>query len=59
MKLMPLEAARACAPKGSGGHPKVIRDHASPGSEASQVVQNFSALSEEAQQDLINFLRAL
>jgi hypothetical protein len=37
----------------------VIRDHASPGSEASQVVQNFSALSEEAQQDLINFLRAL
>jgi CxxC motif-containing protein (DUF1111 family) len=38
---------------------QVIQDHASPGSEANQVVQNFLALSEAAQQDLINFLRAL
>jgi CxxC motif-containing protein (DUF1111 family) len=38
---------------------QAIQEHASPGSEANQVVQNFAALSAEAQQDLINFLRAL
>ena len=38
---------------------RAIQEHASPGSEANQVVQNFSALSTDAQQDLINFLRAL
>jgi CxxC motif-containing protein (DUF1111 family) len=38
---------------------QAIHEHASPGSEANQVVQSFSALSAEAQQDLINFLRAL
>jgi CxxC motif-containing protein (DUF1111 family) len=38
---------------------QAIQEHASSGSEANQVVQNFAALSAEAQQDLINFLRAL
>jgi CxxC motif-containing protein (DUF1111 family) len=36
-----------------------IEAHASPGSEASQVVQQFSALSAADQQDLLNFLRSL
>jgi len=37
----------------------VIEDHASSGSEASQVEENFDALSPEQQQDLLNFLRSL
>jgi CxxC motif-containing protein (DUF1111 family) len=36
-----------------------IRDHASEGSEANQVVQHFQELSAADQQDLINFLRSL
>ncbi len=38
---------------------QAIEDHASPGSEANQVVQSFNALSARDQQDLIDFLRAL
>jgi len=36
-----------------------IRDHASQGSEANQVIQNFMALEPGDQQDLVNFLRSL
>jgi CxxC motif-containing protein (DUF1111 family) len=36
-----------------------IREHASPGSEATQVVERFFALDPQSQQDLINFLRSL
>jgi len=36
-----------------------ILDHASEGSEANQIVQNFQELSAADQQDLINFLRSL
>jgi len=36
-----------------------IRFHASQGSEANQVVENFLALGSQDQQDLINFLRSL
>ena len=36
-----------------------VEDHASPGSEANQVVQRFNSLNAQAQQDLINFLRSL
>ncbi|MBV8804504.1 MAG: hypothetical protein JO042_05645, partial [Sinobacteraceae bacterium] len=36
-----------------------IRDHASSGSEASQVVTNFNMLTASNQQDLLNFLRSL
>ena len=36
-----------------------IRDHASQGSEANQVIQSFQGLSAGDQQDLINFLRSL
>jgi CxxC motif-containing protein (DUF1111 family) len=38
---------------------EAIRDHASPGSEANQVVRNFQTLGAADQQDLINFLRSL
>jgi CxxC motif-containing protein (DUF1111 family) len=38
---------------------QAIRFHASAGSEANQIVQNFAALSPQDQQDLINFLRSL
>ena len=38
---------------------QAILDHASSGSEANQVVQSYQALSEQEQQDLINFLRSL
>ncbi len=38
---------------------QAIRSHASQGSEANHVVQNFLALSVQDQQDLINFLRSL
>jgi CxxC motif-containing protein (DUF1111 family) len=36
-----------------------IQQHASSGSEATQVEENFAALSAEQQQDLLNFLRSL
>jgi hypothetical protein len=36
-----------------------IQQHASPGSEANQVIQNFNMLSQTQQQNLINFLRDL
>jgi CxxC motif-containing protein (DUF1111 family) len=36
-----------------------IQDHASQGSEANKIVQNFAALNARDQQDLINFLRSL
>jgi CxxC motif-containing protein (DUF1111 family) len=36
-----------------------IRDHASSGSEATQVVSNFNLLTAGNQQDLLNFLRSL
>jgi CxxC motif-containing protein (DUF1111 family) len=38
---------------------QAIVDHAGPGSEANQVVQNYMGLSPQDQQDLINFLRSL
>jgi len=38
---------------------QAIQYHASPGSEANQVVQNFLNLIPQDQQDLINFLRSL
>ena len=38
---------------------QVIQDHASNGSEASQVEENFDSLSSSQQQDLLNFLRSL
>ncbi len=38
---------------------QVIQFHASQGSEANQIVQNYAALSPRDQQDLINFLRSL
>jgi CxxC motif-containing protein (DUF1111 family) len=38
---------------------QAILDHAGPGSEANQVVQNYMQLSPQDQQDLINFLRSL
>jgi CxxC motif-containing protein (DUF1111 family) len=36
-----------------------IEEHASPGSEANAVIQNFNALTSQQQQDLLNFLRSL
>jgi CxxC motif-containing protein (DUF1111 family) len=38
---------------------QAIQFHASAGSEANQIVQNFVALGPQEQQDLINFLRSL
>ncbi len=38
---------------------EAIEDHASSGSEANQVIQNFNQLSVQDQQDVINFLRSL
>ena len=38
---------------------EVIRDHASQGSEANQVVQSYAALSARDHQDLINILHSL
>jgi CxxC motif-containing protein (DUF1111 family) len=38
---------------------QAIQDHASSGSEANQIVQNFAHLNQQDQQDLINFLRSL
>jgi CxxC motif-containing protein (DUF1111 family) len=36
-----------------------IREHASRGSEANSVIQNFRQLSQQQQQDVLNFLRSL
>ena len=38
---------------------QAIVDHASQGSEANQIVRNYTTLSAQDQQDLINFLRSL
>jgi CxxC motif-containing protein (DUF1111 family) len=38
---------------------QAIEEHASPGSEANAVIQNFNNLTPEQQQDLPNFLRSL
>jgi CxxC motif-containing protein (DUF1111 family) len=38
---------------------EAIRQHASDGSEAKAVVNNFNGLSKDAQQDILNFLRSL
>ena len=38
---------------------QTILDHASPGSEANQVVRGYQALNTADQQDLIDFLRSL
>jgi CxxC motif-containing protein (DUF1111 family) len=38
---------------------KAIEDHASPGSEANQSIQNFNRLSKTEQQELVDFLRTL
>jgi CxxC motif-containing protein (DUF1111 family) len=43
----------------NGGLLKAIEDHASPGSEANQVIHMFRALSEADKQDRLNFLRSL
>jgi CxxC motif-containing protein (DUF1111 family) len=36
-----------------------IQEHASDGSEATEVIENFNALSPSQRQDLLNFLRSL
>jgi CxxC motif-containing protein (DUF1111 family) len=36
-----------------------IQEHASSGSEANAVIQNFNKLTSSQQQDLLNFLRSL
>jgi len=38
---------------------QAISAHASSGSEANQIVRNYTTLSAQDQQDLINFLRSL
>src|SRR5206468_9689646 len=38
---------------------QAIQAHQSQGSEANQVIGNFTALSAQAKQDLVNFLRSL
>jgi CxxC motif-containing protein (DUF1111 family) len=38
---------------------EAIEEHASPGSEANAVIQNFNNLTPQQQQDLLNFLRSL
>jgi CxxC motif-containing protein (DUF1111 family) len=38
---------------------QAIAAHASPGSEANNVIQKYNALTPEQQQDLINYLRSL
>jgi CxxC motif-containing protein (DUF1111 family) len=38
---------------------EAIQQHASSGSEANGVIQNFKRLSPQQQQDLLNFLRSL
>lgn len=43
----------------NGGLLTAIEAHASPGSEANQVISLFNALNERQKQDLLNFLRSL
>jgi CxxC motif-containing protein (DUF1111 family) len=43
----------------NGGMLKAIQAHASQGSEANGVIGNFNQLSNQEQQDLLNFLRSL
>jgi len=43
----------------SGGLLAAIQAHSSPGSEANAVIKSFNALSNQQQQDLMNFLRSL
>jgi CxxC motif-containing protein (DUF1111 family) len=43
----------------NGGMVKAIQAHASQGSEANAVISNFNQLSNQEQQDLVNFLRSL
>ena len=43
----------------NGGLVRAIEDHAGPGSEANQVISLFNSLSQQQQQDVLNFLRAL
>ena len=43
----------------NGGLVTAILDHASSGSEANAVVSNFQHLTQQQQQDLLNFLRSL
>ena len=38
---------------------QAIEEHAGQGSEANQVIRNFNQLSEQQQQDILNFLRSL
>ena len=38
---------------------EAIEEHASQGSEANQVIRNFNQLSQQQQQDILNFLRSL
>jgi CxxC motif-containing protein (DUF1111 family) len=38
---------------------EAIKAHKSPGSEANRVIENFSRLNAQAQQDIMNFLRSL
>ena len=38
---------------------QAIQQHSSSGSEANQVIANFNALTQQQQQDLLNFLRSL
>ncbi|MGB6159322.1 MAG: di-heme oxidoredictase family protein, partial [Acidobacteriaceae bacterium] len=43
----------------NGGLLTAILDHASSGSEANAVVSNFQHLTQQQQQELLNFLRSL
>ena len=43
----------------NGGLVHAIQQHASQGSEANRVINNYNRLSPQAQQDLLNFLRSL
>jgi CxxC motif-containing protein (DUF1111 family) len=43
----------------NGGLKKAIEEHASPGSEANQVIALFNALNDQQKQDILNFLRSL
>ena len=47
------------ATPGNGGLVTAIEDHASPGSEANAVINAFEHLTQQQQQDLLNFLRSL
>jgi CxxC motif-containing protein (DUF1111 family) len=43
----------------NGGLLTAIKAHASQGSEANQVINNFNQMTAQQQQDLLNFLRSL